>query len=64
MPDRRRYCGAHIATRSVPSHSNRDGLKVAVIGNDMSDVSVDAQPMKNGNVSLSRFDERFVQMQN
>jgi len=44
--------------------ANRDGLKVAVIVNDMSEVNVDAQLMKNGSASLSRVDERLVEMQN
>jgi hypothetical protein len=29
-----------------------------------SEVNVDAQPMKNGSASLSRVDERLVEMQN
>ena len=40
------------------------GLKVTVIVNDMSEVNVDAQLMKNGSASLSRVDERLVEMQN
>jgi hypothetical protein len=43
----------------VQSHSN-----VAVIVNDMSEVNVDAQLMKNGSASLSRVDERLVEIQN
>jgi hypothetical protein len=39
-------------------------LKVAAIVNDMSEVNVDAQFMKNGSASLSRVDERLVEMQN
>jgi CobW/HypB/UreG, nucleotide-binding domain len=42
----------------------RDDLKVAVIVNDMSEVNVDAQLMKNGSASLSRVDERLVEVQN
>jgi G3E family GTPase len=44
--------------------ANRDGLKVAVIVNDMSEVNIDAQLMKNGIASLSRVDEQLVEMQN
>ena len=44
--------------------ANRDGLEVAVIVNDMSEVNVDAQLMKDGAASLSRVDERLVEMQN
>jgi hypothetical protein len=32
--------------------------------NDMSEVNVDAQLMKNGSALLSRVDERLVEMQN
>jgi G3E family GTPase len=44
--------------------ANRDGLKVAVIVNDMSEVNVDAQLMKHGSAALSRVDERLVELQN
>jgi len=44
--------------------ANRDGPKVAVIVYDMSEVNVKAQRMKNGSASLSRVDERHVEMQN
>jgi G3E family GTPase len=44
--------------------ANRDGFEVAVIVNDMSEVNVDAQLMRNGSASLSRVDERLVEMQN
>jgi G3E family GTPase len=40
------------------------GLKVAVIVNDMSEVNVDARLVKNVSASLSRVDERLVEMQN
>ena len=42
---------------------NKDGLKVAVIVNDMSEVNVDADLVKNENV-LSRTDEKLVEMSN
>jgi len=42
---------------------NREGLKVAVIVNDMSEVNIDAQTVKNENV-LSRTEERLVEMSN
>ncbi|CAM1366988.1 GTP-binding protein [Tenacibaculum xiamenense] len=42
---------------------NKDGLKVAVIVNDMSEVNVDANLVKNENV-LSRTEEKLVEMSN
>ena len=56
--------GCALGGRVAAVFANRDGLKVAVIVNDMSEVNVDAQLMKNGSASLSRVDERLVEMQN
>ena len=42
---------------------NKEGLKVAVIVNDMSEVNVDANIVKNENV-LSRTEEKLVEMSN
>ena len=42
---------------------NKEGLKVAVIVNDMSEVNVDANLVKSENV-LSRTDEKLVEMSN
>jgi G3E family GTPase len=42
---------------------NKDGLKVAVIVNDMSEVNVDANLVKNQN-TLSRTEEKLVEMSN
>lgn len=42
---------------------NKQGLKVAVIVNDMSEVNVDADLVKNENV-LSRMEEKLVEMSN
>ena len=42
---------------------NKEGLKVAVIVNDMSDVNVDANLVKSENI-LSRTDEKLVEMSN
>jgi G3E family GTPase len=42
---------------------NKVGLKVAVIVNDMSEVNIDAQFIKNEN-NLSRTDEKLVEMSN
>ncbi|TAE00081.1 MAG: GTP-binding protein [Bacteroidetes bacterium] len=42
---------------------NKEGLKVAVIVNDMSEVNIDAQLVRNEN-TLSRTEERLVEMSN
>ncbi|KOY85607.1 hypothetical protein AD998_05075 [bacterium 336/3] len=42
---------------------NKEGLKVAVIVNDMSEVNIDAQMVKQEN-TLSRTEERLVEMSN
>ena len=42
---------------------NKQGLKVAVIVNDMSEVNVDAELVKNEN-TLSRTEEKLVEMSN
>lgn len=43
---------------------NREGRKVAVIVNDMSEVNVDAQLVKSGDARLSRTEEKMVEMSN
>lgn len=43
---------------------NREGLRVAVIVNDMSEINVDANVIANGGASLSRADEKLVEMSN
>jgi len=43
--------------------NNRAGLRVAVIVNDMSEVNIDARLVRDG-ASLSRIDERLVEMSN
>ena len=44
--------------------SNRGGLKVAVIVNDMSEVNIDAELIKSGNANLHRTEEKLVEMSN
>lgn len=44
--------------------NNREGRKVAVIVNDMSDINIDAQLVREGGAALSRQDEKLVEMSN
>jgi G3E family GTPase len=44
--------------------SNREGLKVAVIVNDMSEVNIDSQLLVQGEAGLSRTEEALVEMSN
>ncbi len=57
------FLGAGKTT--VLSHilNNRDGKKVAVIVNDMSEINIDAAMVQN-DVSLNRSDEKLVEMSN
>ena len=51
---------------SVLNHvlNNRNGLRVAVIVNDMSEVNIDADLVRHGGADLSRLDEKLVEMSN
>ncbi|MFN5539457.1 MAG: zinc metallochaperone GTPase ZigA [Candidatus Melainabacteria bacterium] len=44
--------------------NNREGKKVAVIVNDMSEVNIDASLVREGGSSLSRTEEKLVEMSN
>ncbi len=57
------YLGAGKTTILNHVLNNRDGLKVAVIVNDLSEVNIDADLIKDGG-GLSRTDETLVEMSN
>jgi G3E family GTPase len=43
---------------------NRQGMKVAVIVNDMSEVNIDAEMVRSGDAALSHREEKLVEMSN
>ena len=58
------FLGAGKTTLLNHALNNREGRRVAVIVNDMSEVNVDAQLVRSGGAELNRVDERLIEMSN
>jgi G3E family GTPase len=58
------FLGADKTTLLNRVLANRDGRRVAVIVNDMSEVNIDARLVGSGEAALDRTEERLVEMSN
>ncbi len=58
------FLGAGKSTLMEHILNNRQGLKVALIVNDMSELNIDAKMIQQGEAALSRQDEKMIEMSN